>query len=456
MLRLRRRLSRGLPCRTSGALGLLLLLCSLTSSRSVSGIDVDRSDKMGSPTTRHLADNATEVSGAPGCTTSGTYPLLPDAGAPAKAGCLFGKTCLPKYECDHMMILPNWNLCLDNLYDDEQTGGCLVYSFGIADEWGFDLNMARLGCEVHMFDPTITLKPVVAPNLFFHKWGLYGGALNTSSSATFKHKVYGKIDGEMLTLPEILHRLGHSSRPLSVFKIDCEGCEWEALGHMSAHNHPLKKVNQLLIELHFATTLGLHSTSRFDLINNTFSVLWSPPQPPQHAHPLPAALASAHSHSSHFGQFWHNFNRGWGFDQSILPELVAGGVERDTCCTETGFVRTTIDARCPSAEALAVKRRHSDANHALAMSTYFKALDGKLIKGRKNEREVLFFQNGTKHSFPDLNVFTSYGYDFGDSPMEDQVAHYIYPLGSPCCDKRSVSAACTVCQIKLPPPSAPV
>ena len=398
-------------------------------------------------TSNNNSGNATEG----GCTTSATYPLLRDEGAPAKAGCMFGNTCLPKYACEHMMVLPNWNLCLDTLYDDEKTGGCLVYSFGIADEWGFDLNMARLGCEVHMFDPTITLKPIMAPNLFFHKWGLYGGDLNTSSSAAFKHKVYGKIEGEMLKLPEILHRLGHTQRTISVFKIDCEGCEWEALGHMSAHNHPLKKVKQLLIELHFATTLGLQSAARFDLINNTFAVLWGPQAlQHQHAHPHPHG-----SSPSHFGQFWHNFNEGNDFDRFILPELVAGGVKRRTCCTETGFVRTAHDPGCPpSPEASAARLRRSDAHHARAMDVFFKALDGKIIKGRKNEHETFFFSNGTKHSFPSLQAFTSYGYDFGDTPFEDQVAHYLYPLGPPCCDMHlPVTPACVVCKI-APSPSA--
>ena len=39
-------------------------------------------------------------------------------------------------------------LCLDNLYHDIIDGNCLVYSFGIADDWTFEISMADMGCKV--------------------------------------------------------------------------------------------------------------------------------------------------------------------------------------------------------------------------------------------------------------------------------------------------------------------
>ena len=48
-------------------------------------------------------------------------------------------------------------VCMDKMYDDMMSGDgkCLVYSFGIADDWTFEDTMAGLGCRVRAFDPTI-------------------------------------------------------------------------------------------------------------------------------------------------------------------------------------------------------------------------------------------------------------------------------------------------------------
>ena len=36
-------------------------------------------------------------------------------------------------------------LCMDNLYNAILNGTCLVYSFGLADNWDFEIFMAELG-----------------------------------------------------------------------------------------------------------------------------------------------------------------------------------------------------------------------------------------------------------------------------------------------------------------------
>ena len=50
-------------------------------------------------------------------------------------------------------------LCVDNMIHDITHGTCLVYSFGIADDWTFEISMAALGCKVmqsHVFEITIS------------------------------------------------------------------------------------------------------------------------------------------------------------------------------------------------------------------------------------------------------------------------------------------------------------
>ena len=80
----------------------------------------------------------------------------------------------------------NWNpgmkivdgqkpVCLDKLYQDLQIGNCLVYSFGVGDEFSFELAMADLGCTVRAFDLNIDTKDnrfVTHPNITFSLTGL--------------------------------------------------------------------------------------------------------------------------------------------------------------------------------------------------------------------------------------------------------------------------------------------
>ena len=36
-------------------------------------------------------------------------------------------------------------LCMDGIYQAIQNGSCLIYSFGLADDWDFEILMAELG-----------------------------------------------------------------------------------------------------------------------------------------------------------------------------------------------------------------------------------------------------------------------------------------------------------------------
>ena len=42
-------------------------------------------------------------------------------------------------------------ICLDTLMQDVAYGACLVYSFGIANDWSFEESMGSLGCMVIRF-----------------------------------------------------------------------------------------------------------------------------------------------------------------------------------------------------------------------------------------------------------------------------------------------------------------
>lgn len=49
----------------------------------------------------------------------------------------------------------NKYVCLDKLYYDVMKNTCLIYSFGIANDWTFEEAMSQLGCTVRAFDPTV-------------------------------------------------------------------------------------------------------------------------------------------------------------------------------------------------------------------------------------------------------------------------------------------------------------
>jgi len=48
-------------------------------------------------------------------------------------------------------------VCMDNLHEAVKTDTCLIYSFGLGDDWDFELKMAKLGCVVRAFDPNVEM-----------------------------------------------------------------------------------------------------------------------------------------------------------------------------------------------------------------------------------------------------------------------------------------------------------
>lgn len=89
---------------------------------------------------------------------------------------------------------------------------CLVYSVGSENDFRFEEAVHALlpHCEIHTFDPTIGPNPSARPEyVHFHPWGLGSGGQ------------------DRLTLDAVVRRLAHQGRTIDIFKIDCEGCEFE-------------------------------------------------------------------------------------------------------------------------------------------------------------------------------------------------------------------------------------
>jgi len=114
-------------------------------------------------------------------------------------------------------------VCAPDLLKDQDD--CLVYSIGSNYDFNFENGMRKYGpgCQFHTFDGTMDLTARPLPSgleeqsIHFHNW-------NVDIKSGINDK--GWISK---TASDILSALGHEGRRIDVFKIDCEGCEYEVM-----------------------------------------------------------------------------------------------------------------------------------------------------------------------------------------------------------------------------------
>ena len=118
-----------------------------------------------------------------------------------------------------------------------QPKNCIVYSFGIDNEWSFDEYMEMYGCEVFAFDPSMGMKHHnYSQHIHFYSWGL-------------SYQDERLQNGwEMRSLSSIYNALGHNT-VIDYLKIDIELGEWKVLPNI-IKSGMLSKVRQLGIEFH--------------------------------------------------------------------------------------------------------------------------------------------------------------------------------------------------------------
>ncbi|XP_069986661.1 probable methyltransferase-like protein 24 [Penaeus vannamei] len=172
-------------------------------------------------------------------------------------------------------------VCLSPRYD-VTPGRCLVYSFGIADDWSFDDAMAEYGCEVYSFDPTIGLETHRrSERVHFYNVGL-GGANHT--------EVIEGVNVTILTLGQIIDMLGHTNKTIDYLKMDIEGSEILAFAQLASEQYRLSFVKQVGLEIHptqiyheeiytIMTMLDYLGFASFDARRNRHQDLW-------YTHPL--------------------------------------------------------------------------------------------------------------------------------------------------------------------------
>ncbi|XP_046643132.1 uncharacterized protein LOC124328411 [Daphnia pulicaria] len=121
-------------------------------------------------------------------------------------------------------------------------GKCIVYSFGIDNEWSFDEKMSRYGCEVFAFDPSMGMDhhDHIPGNVHFYNWGL-GDRDEIDHHNNWTYRSLSSI------YDELSHR--HGRKIIDYLKIDIEYSEWLALPEV-IESGMLSYVRQLGMEIH--------------------------------------------------------------------------------------------------------------------------------------------------------------------------------------------------------------
>ena len=130
-------------------------------------------------------------------------------------------------------------VCMDDVIKDIANGKCLIYSFGVAEDWSFEDIMDDLGCEVFAFDGSVEYPERRGNNIHFEKVmvGFQDNkAKNTKSLST------------------ILKEHGHAQTKISYLKMDIEGNERTSLPFWLKFG-ALNNVQQIGMEFHLDANL---------------------------------------------------------------------------------------------------------------------------------------------------------------------------------------------------------
>ncbi|XP_070196002.1 uncharacterized protein [Littorina saxatilis] len=155
------------------------------------------------------------------------------------------------YHCKRTIKLGNlidggYKVCDDRQFRPRRP--CLVYSFGIRNDFSFDDAVASVyGCNVSSFDPSMDANNHRHSSMVtYYKLGLGGkGGQLEEKGEQLKAENHWTVK----SMSDIKKMLGHQDRILDVVKIDIETSEWPALADMAASGE-LSTVRQLLMEFH--------------------------------------------------------------------------------------------------------------------------------------------------------------------------------------------------------------
>ena len=146
--------------------------------------------------------------------------------------------------CDgHIIAFANYQICAMNEENLKALKGCTIISIGSNNIWDFEIEaFNKTNCDIHTFDPRVNER----------HGGIVGGKIIVPpdiSNRTYLHNyalgVRGVLYDDILEISKV-----GKEKPLSILKLDCEGCELPVLSSLNKrklmHLLPL----QITMEIH--------------------------------------------------------------------------------------------------------------------------------------------------------------------------------------------------------------
>lgn len=142
------------------------------------------------------------------------------------------------------------SVCLD-LGIRPTFNNCLVYSFGVRDDWSFEEEMEKYGCDVYAFDPTTGKEDHQhSKNIWFFDIALGGLDVDRHTRKSWKVRTLSSIYEEL--------QKKHGSRVIDVLKVDIEFSEWKTLDQIY-RSGILRKVKQIAMDVHLRERSSLQT-----------------------------------------------------------------------------------------------------------------------------------------------------------------------------------------------------
>lgn len=137
------------------------------------------------------------------------------------------------------------SVCLDEKVAPDPKK-CLVYSFGINDEWSFDKAMMKYGCVVYAFDPSMSYQNHTRwKHVHFYRMGL-----DSRNYEGFKN--WSEVPMRNLKTIYDWLKTNHGEVMIDYLKVDVDYAEWDALPEIIASGM-MDKVRQMTVEVHMYT-----------------------------------------------------------------------------------------------------------------------------------------------------------------------------------------------------------